>query len=75
MVAADRVFRIVIALAPPYAGACRTGSVILIAKLIAGHDAEGERRYPARMIRVPPVSSIWIPVRRRAPALRGIQRA
>ena len=34
------------ALAPPSAGACRTGSVILTAKLIAGHDAQGERREP-----------------------------
>ena len=36
------------ALAPPSAGACRTGSVILTAKLIAGHDAEGERRNPGQ---------------------------
>jgi hypothetical protein len=42
--AADSVFRIAMALAPPSAGACHTGSVILTAKLIAGHDAESERR-------------------------------
>jgi len=46
--AADRVFRIVMALAPPSAGARRTGSVILTAKLIAGHDAVGERREPGQ---------------------------
>ena len=34
------------ALAPPSAGACRTGSVILTAKLITGHGAAGERREP-----------------------------
>ena len=34
------------ALASPSAGACRAGSVILTAELIAGHDAEGERRQP-----------------------------
>jgi hypothetical protein len=45
--AADRVFRIAIALAPPSAG-CRTGSVILAAKLIAGHDVKGERREPSQ---------------------------
>ena len=39
-------FRIAVALAPPSAGACRAGSVVLAAKLIAGHDAEGERREP-----------------------------
>ena len=38
--------RIAVALAPPSAGACRTGSVILTAKLTAGHDAEGKRREP-----------------------------
>jgi len=75
MGAADRVFRIAVALAPPSAGACRAGSVVLAAKLIAGHDAEGERRgTPARTIRMPPGSSIWIPGRRWAPA-RIIQRA
>jgi hypothetical protein len=57
-----------VALAPPSAGACRTGSVILRAKLIAGHDAEGERREPGQDDRMPPVSSIWIPGRRWAPA-------
>jgi hypothetical protein len=31
------------ALAPPSASAPRTGSVLLAAKLIAGHDAEGTR--------------------------------
>ena len=51
------------------------GSVILTAKLTAGYDAEGERGIPARMIRMPPVSSIWIPGRRLAPAPRGLQRA
>src|SRR5512142_2725693 len=35
-----------LALAPPSASACHTGSVILTAKLIAGHDAAGERREP-----------------------------
>lgn len=44
--AADRVFQIATALAPPCAGARRTGSVIVTAKLIAGHDAVGERREP-----------------------------
>jgi hypothetical protein len=34
------------ALAPPSASAPRTGSVLLAAKLIAGHDAEGEQREP-----------------------------
>ena len=34
------------ALASPSARACRAGSVILTAELIAGHDAEGERRQP-----------------------------
>ena len=46
--AADRVFGIAMALAPPSAGACRTGSVILTAEPIAGHDAEGERREPGQ---------------------------
>jgi hypothetical protein len=35
--AADRVFQAAMALAPMYAGACRTGFVILTAKPIAGH--------------------------------------
>ena len=46
LLTANRVFRIATALAPPCAGACRTGSVIVTAKLIAGHDAVGERREP-----------------------------
>ena len=45
--AADRVFRIVMALASPSASARRTGPVILTAKLIAAvRDAQGERREP-----------------------------
>src|SRR5260370_39864579 len=59
--AADGVFRIAVALAPPSAGACRTGSVILTAKLIAGHDAEGERREPGQADRSPLGASIWQP--------------
>ena len=46
-------------------GACRTGSVILTVK--ADHrqdDGKGRRRDPARTIRMPPVSSISITVRR-----------
>jgi len=35
--AADRVFQAAMALAPLYAGACRTGFVILTAKPVAGH--------------------------------------
>jgi hypothetical protein len=41
---ADRVFRIVMALAPPFAGACHAGSVILTAELIAGHVQRGGRK-------------------------------
>jgi len=56
------------ALAPPSAGACRIGSVILTVKLIAGHDAVGERREPwpgrSRCRRSPRSGS----VRRRVPA-------
>jgi hypothetical protein len=40
------------------------GPVILTAKPIASNGAEGERREPARTIRMPPVLSIWIPDRR-----------
>jgi hypothetical protein len=36
------------ALAPPSASARRTGSVLLAAKLIAGHDTEGERGEPGQ---------------------------
>lgn len=63
--AADRVFRIAVALAPPSTGACRTGSVIVPTNLIAGRGAVGERREPG------PgdpdavyVLDIWIPGRR-----------
>ena len=60
--AADRVFRIAMALTSLSAGACRIGPVILMAKPIAGHGAERRAaRTPARTIRMPPVSSIWIP--------------
>jgi hypothetical protein len=71
--AADRVFRIAMALAPPSAGACRTGSVILTAKLITGHGAvaSGNRGQDD-----PGAAGVLDldPVRRRAPALRGVQR-
>jgi len=48
--AADRVILDRQALAPLFAAACRTGSVILAAKPIASHRAEGERResWPGR---------------------------
>jgi len=54
------------ALAPPSAGANGMASVIVTAKLIAHHDAAGGRWEPRPGFRVPPVSLIWIPVRRRA---------
>jgi hypothetical protein len=72
--AADRVFRIAMALAPPSAGACCTGSVILTAKLITGHGAvaSGGNRGQDD----PGAAGVLDldPVRRRAPALRGVQR-
>jgi hypothetical protein len=45
---ADRVFRIVMALAPPFAGACHAGSVILTAELIAGHVQRAGGQNPGR---------------------------
>jgi hypothetical protein len=58
---ADRVLRIAMALAPPSAGPCRTGPVVLTAEPIAGHGAEVRGGNPARTIRMPPVPSTWIP--------------
>ena len=62
------------ALARPSAGACRTGSVILTAKLITGHGAvaSGGNRGQDD----PGAAGVLDldPVRRRAPALRGVQR-
>jgi hypothetical protein len=52
--AADRVILDREALAPSSAAACRTGPVILAAKPIVSNGAEGERREPARTIRMPP---------------------
>jgi hypothetical protein len=46
--AAGRVFRIVMVLAPPSAGACRAGSVILTAELIAGHVQRAADGIPGR---------------------------
>ena len=53
------------ALAPRSAGAYGMVSVIVTAKLIAHHGAAGGRREPRPGFRVPPVSLIWIPGRRR----------
>jgi hypothetical protein len=46
--AADRIILDRQALAPSSAAACRTRSVILTAKPIASHSAEGERREPGQ---------------------------
>src|SRR6266704_5930562 len=67
--AADRVFRIAIALAPPSAAHAARGCVIQTAKLIAGHGAMGEWREPGQDDPDAPTSSIWIPGWRMAPVL------
>lgn len=72
--AADRVFRIAMVLAAQSVGACRTGAVIVTAELIAGHGASERREQRARMIRMPPVSSVWILVRETGARSSGIQR-